>query len=112
YERVVNDAQLDARKPDLTCAGRHASAEPEPVRLRLIKQYEVLEMVPELDPESHHPPRVRSAGESLSEHPQADQHHESEAVMKDFGLHEPRIIHPNKTHRHRAWPMQHEELVG
>src|SRR5687767_2006558 len=103
--------QLDPRNPDLADAGGYAASEPELLRLRLIEENEMLEMVPELNPERDHPPCVRGARESLSHHPQADQHHESESVVEHFRFHEPRIVHAQKAHRHRPSPVHHKELV-
>ena len=84
YERVVDEMQLDPWNPDLTDARRHRAPEPVLMRLRLVKQDEVLEVVPELDPESGHPPLVRRTGESFAEHPERDDHHQSEAVEPRF----------------------------
>src|SRR5450759_1274359 len=92
YQHVVDEVQLDPRNPDLADACRHGATKPESLRLRLIKQNKMLDMMPELDPEGHHPPRVRGAGKSLPDHPQAYQHHQSESVVEHFRFHEPGIV--------------------
>src|SRR5687768_3418262 len=90
-QHVVDEMKLDPRNPDLADARGHAASEPELLVLRLIKQNEVLEMMPELNPERDHPPCMRRPRESFPEHPQPDQHHKSESVVEHFRFHEPRI---------------------
>jgi len=58
YERVVDKVQLDSRNPDLTDTGWNVSTKPVAMCLRLIKQDEMLEVMPELNPERNHPPLV------------------------------------------------------
>src|SRR3954471_4393441 len=86
---VVEQMKLDAREPDLSNARRHLSAEPEVMSVGLVEQDEMLEVVPDLNPERNHPPLVRSTGESATQHPKTDQHHQCEAVVKRFSLHQP-----------------------
>ena len=111
YKRIVNEMQLDTRDPDLADARRHRAAEPVLMRLRLVKENEVLEVMPELNPERDHPPFVRSARKTLSQNPEPDEHHEGETVVQRLCLHEPRIVHAENSHRHLAGPVHHEELV-
>src|SRR2546423_7834805 len=67
--------------------------------------------MPELDPESDHPPRVGPADKSSSQHPEPEQHDDGETIMQHLGLHEPREVHAQKAHRHRTGPVEHERLI-
>src|SRR5437868_13528963 len=70
---VIEQMKLDAREPDLSNARRNLSAEPEVMSVGLVELDEMLEVVPDLNPERHHPPLVRSSGESATPHTTADQ---------------------------------------
>src|SRR5438477_12489088 len=108
YDRVVEQMQLDSWNPDLADTRRDFAAEPEVMRLRLIEQNEMLEVVPELNPESDHPPRMRPPGKSFPQNPETNHHYQRKAVMEHFRFHEPWIVHAEYSHRHRAWPVQPE----
>ena len=58
HERVVHQMQLDPGNPDLPNARRHLSTKEVMVRVGLVEEQEMLEVMPELDPERRHPPPV------------------------------------------------------
>src|ERR1051326_7928309 len=111
-DRIVDEVQLDPRNPDLTDARRDRAAKEVMVRVRLIEQQRVLEMMPELDPEGDHPPAPGPSDESLSEHPKADEHDQGKDVVQSLGAHQPWVVHAEDAHRHWSRPTQVEHLVS
>src|SRR2546423_224003 len=69
HNGIVDEVQLDSGNPDLSDARRRRRAEQVMARERLIEEQAVLDVMPELDPESDHPPRVGAADKSSSQHP-------------------------------------------
>src|ERR1700691_5521837 len=72
----------------------------------------MFDVVPELDPESHHPPCVGNSGKALSEHPNADEHHQGVAVVQRFCLDQPGIPQTEQAESFRARPSHHINLVS
>src|SRR5579862_3529601 len=78
----------------------------------LRNQKQMLEVVPELDDECNRPPFASSAGKSLPQNPNANQHHQGIAIVQYFGLDEPRI--PEAKYPVGFWPgpPHHVNLIG
>jgi len=86
HDRVVKEVQFDPREDQLQNAARYWFSPKIVVKRGLPDQQKMLNVMPELNPERDHPPRVRNSGKALPEHPKTDQHHQGVAVVQGFGL--------------------------
>src|SRR6202041_867773 len=104
--------EFDPREDQLKHAARHRLTPKIVMKSRLPDKQKVLNVMPELDPERHHPPSVRNSGKSLAEHPKADEHHQGIAVVQGLRLDQPRIPQTNQAQSLRARPSHNINLVS
>jgi len=112
HDRVVEEMKLDPRKKKLEDAARFRLMPEIVVRHRLPDQQEVLDVMPELDPERDHPPGMRDAGEPFSEYPETDQHDQRVTVVQNLSLDQPRIKQSKQTQRLGTRPPHDVDLIG
>src|SRR5580692_7915711 len=72
----------------------------------------MLDVVPELNPERHHPPGVRNPSKTFPQEPETNQHYQGVAIMQGFRLDQPRVPQTKQTVGHWTRPSHHINLIG
>src|SRR5579871_1231902 len=80
-DRVIEKVKLDTGDPKLRETGGNRGMKPIMTGDRLVLQNTVLDVMPELNPEGDHPPRIGNTREALAEYPDANEHDQGIAVM-------------------------------
>src|SRR5438067_13054487 len=74
HDGVVEEMQFDSGDDLLHDAGGRWRSKQIVMKAGLPDQEKMLEVVPKLDDQGHHPPEARSSGKALAQQPNSNQH--------------------------------------
>src|SRR5580692_12492496 len=112
HDGVIEKMQLHAREEELQYAHRHRSAAQIVMQYVLRDEQQMLNVMPELNHQRDRPPRARSSAESLAQHPEPNQHHQSIAIVQHFRFYQPRVPQSHDAVGHWPRPAHYPNLVS
>src|ERR1700722_10100987 len=111
-DRIVKKMQFDARENHLENAEWNRFAPKIVMSRGLPDQQKMLNVMPELNPESDHPPGMGNSSKSFAQEPKAGQHDQRITVMKGFRLDEPGIPQAKQAIGLRTRPSHDINLIS
>lgn len=112
HDRVIEQVQFYTRENQLQEAYGHRGMKPILVSERLILQYSVLNVMPELNHQRNCPPCAGCSCEPLAQHPNSDQHDQRVGVVENFSLKHPWVKISEQSKRLGPGPVEHPNLIS